>query len=245
MFMRLSIAFLFTGLVSGSSAQPSQDAAMERFREMSRRNEASLEGNPFVGVTSDGKVEKGLYKIESTGVSADSIREAALAFLNSLSGSEKTKTLFSVDDDEWRKWMNQHFYIRQGMGFEDMNDKQKERAFDLLRSSLSPEGFKLARNIMKLNHTLGEMGGDMFMLGEWAYWITIMGEPSRTEPWGWQIDGHHLIINFFVLGDQVVTTPTFVGSEPVIATEGKFAGIEILQEEQDRAAAFMRGLSST
>ena len=25
-----------------------------------------------------------------------------------------------------------------------------------------------------------------------------------TEPWGWQIDGHHLIVNCFVLGDQVV-----------------------------------------
>jgi len=36
------------------------------------------------------------------------------------------------------------------------------------------------------------------------YWITIMGDPFRkTEPWGWQMDGHHLIINlFWFLGDQ-------------------------------------------
>ncbi len=44
-----------------------------------------------------------------------------------------------------------------------------------------------------------------------------MGTPSATEPWGWQLDGHHLIINYFVLGDQVVMTPSFFGSEPVIA----------------------------
>ena len=41
-----------------------------------------------------------------------------------------------------------------------------------------------------------------------------MGEPSATEPWGWQLDGHHLNLNYFVLGDQVVMTPAFWGSEP-------------------------------
>ena len=42
-----------------------------------------------------------------------------------------------------------------------------------------------------------------------------MGTPSAAEPWGWQLDGHHAIINYFVLGDQVVMTPLFAGSEPV------------------------------
>jgi hypothetical protein len=41
-----------------------------------------------------------------------------------------------------------------------------------------------------------------------------MGTPSATEPWGWQLDGHHAIVNYFVLGDQVVMTPHFFGSEP-------------------------------
>ena len=78
---------------------------------------------------------------------------------------------------------------------------------------------------MKLNHTLGELNNDNFAeYGEWLYWITIMGEPSATEPWGWQLDGHHLIINYFVLGDQVVMTPLFVGSEPVIAEVGQVQG---------------------
>ena len=47
---------------------------------------------------------------------------------------------------------------------------------------------------------------------------TVMGTPSATEPWGWQFDGHHAVINYFVLGDQVVMSPHFAGSEPVIAT---------------------------
>ena len=78
---------------------------------------------------------------------------------------------------------------------------------------------------MKLNHTLGELNNNDFeQYGEWLYYITVMGTPSATEPWGWQLDGHHVIINYFVLGDQVVMTPTFVGSEPVIADAGQVQG---------------------
>jgi hypothetical protein len=47
------------------------------------------------------------------------------------------------------------------------------------------------------------------------------------------LDGHHCIINYFVLGDQVVMTPYFVGSEPVTATSGKYKGTSILQGEQN------------
>ena len=70
-----------------------------------------------------------------------------------------------------------------------------------------------------------------------------MGEPSATEPWGWQIDGHHLIINYFVLGDQVVMSPVFIGSEPVHATSGKFKGTIVMQDEQDKGLAFIQSLS--
>ena len=63
---------------------------------------------------------------------------------------------------------------------------------------------KQTRDIMRLNHTLGELNDNDFdRYGEWRYHITVMGKPSATQPWGWQLDGHHGIINYFVLGDQV------------------------------------------
>jgi len=70
-----------------------------------------------------------------------------------------------------------------------------------------------------------------------------MGQPSATEPWGWQFDGHHAIINYFVLGDQVVMTPFFAGSEPVVATSGKYKGTSILQDEQNHGLALINGLT--
>ncbi len=115
---------------------------------------------------------------------------------------------------------------------QEMTEAQRELAFGLMRTSLSTRGFELTRNVMRLNETLAELANDPIFLGEWLYFITIMGRPSATEPWGWQFSGHHAIINFFVLGDQVVMTPLFVGSEPVRATSGKYKGVVILQEEQ-------------
>ncbi|MBK8315465.1 MAG: DUF3500 domain-containing protein [Acidobacteria bacterium] len=195
-------------------------------------------------MTTDGKAINGLFPIRSTGVSTGPVRKAADAFLASLSPAQRSKTMFDVNDDEWRKWMNQHFYLRQGTGFNEMSDAQRDAAFGLMRASLSARGLKLTRDIMHLNETLAELNNnDHEQYDEWLYWITIMGKPSATEPWGWQLDGHHAIINYFVLGDQVVMSPTFLGSEPVIARSGKYQGTAVLQTELKKGLAMINALS--
>jgi hypothetical protein len=226
-------ALLFTVLGVIAIVAIAQSNPPERFRTMSQQAETRGLAEPYKGVTTSGEPVRGLFPLRVTGVSTEPVREAAEKLLESLSAEQRTRTTFNVDDDEWRKWMNQHFYVRQGVSFEEMNAGQREAALALLSASLSARGLKLSRDIMKLNHTLGELNdGNFAEYGEWLYWITIMGEPSATEPWGWQLDGHHLIINYFVLGSQVVMTPLFVGSEPVIAQAGKYKGTAILQQEQ-------------
>lgn len=224
-------------------AQVTDPDRKERFRQMSIKNENEGLAKPFKGITTDGHVQEGLFELKSTGVSTEPVRNTALSFLGSLDDSQQKQAKYAVDDDEWRKWMNQHFYIRQGVSFEEMSENQRETAFELMRTSLSAKGLQLSKDIMKLNHTLGEINNNFEEYGEWLYWITVMGEPSETEPWGWQMDGHHLIINYFVLGDQVVMTPLFVGSEPVIAETGKYKGIQILQDEQDAGLKMLRSLN--
>jgi hypothetical protein len=221
-----------------------QSTRTERFLKMSADAETRGLAEPFKGITTAGTPIPGLFAIRSTGVSTAPVKAAAEAWLASLTGAQRTKASFGADDPEWRKWMNQHFYVRQGVSFEEMSEGQRTTAFALLRASLSARGLTLTRDIMKLNHTLGELNNNDFeQYGEWLYFITVMGTPSATEPWGWQLDGHHAIINYFVLGDQVVMTPTFVGSEPVIAEAGKYKGTAILQGEQRQGLALLRSLT--
>jgi hypothetical protein len=235
--------WLVLATLAPAPAADAQETRQNRFRRMSAEAEERGLAEGFRGITTSGGPMAGLFPIRSTGVSTEPVRAAAEAFLGSLTVTQRAATVFPVDDPEWRKWMNQHFYVRQGVGFLEMSEPQRAAAIGLLAASLSAKGLRLTRDIMRLNHTLGELNDDNFEeYGEWLYWITVMGEPSATEPWGWQLDGHHVIINYFVLGDQVVMTPLFVGSEPVTAPSGKYAGVSILQEEQDRGLALIRSL---
>ena len=200
---------------------------------------------PFKGITANGEIERGLFAIRSTGVSTAPVRAAAEALLAGLTNVQRAKTTFAADDVEWRKWMNQSFYVRQGVSFLEMTAPQRDLAFALLRASLSAKGLKQTRDIMRLNETLGELNDDNFdEYGEFQYFITVMGAPSAGEPWGWQLDGHHAVINYFVLGDQVVMTPFFAGSEPAIARSGKYKGTSVLQVEQRDGLAMVNALDA-
>jgi hypothetical protein len=235
MHKRAWVVLLFAPLLALLySQQQDPQAQAERFKKQSLDAERKGLAAPYKGISTNGTIQPNLYTIHRTGVSTAPARKAAAAFIASLSPEMRKKTVFPVDDIEWRKWMNQDFYVRQGAGFLDMTEAQKEAAFAMMKASLSAKGMQLSRDIMRLNYTLGELNNNDFVrYGEWRYWITIMGEPSATKPWGWQIDGHHLIVNYFVLGDQVVMSPVFIGSEPVIAPSGKYKGLSILQDEQN------------
>jgi hypothetical protein len=238
----LLIGLLCYGIISHAQ-QPAGDRA-ERFQRQSKEAEEKGLAEPFKGITTDGTLVPGLFPLRSTGVSTEPVRHAADTFLASLTPEQRASTMFPVDDSEWRKWMNQDFYVRQGVSFKEMTEGQREAAIGLLRAALSAKGLQLTRDIMRLNHTLGELNhNDFARYSEWFYWITVMGTPSATAPWGWQLDGHHAIINYFVLGDQVVMTPTFFGSEPVRAHAGRYQGTTVLQDEQNQGLAMINALT--
>jgi hypothetical protein len=242
------LVLLVAGVALESNLQSQTAAPRKRGPDELLRLSLAAEGQglaePFRGITASGKVETGLFGIRSTGVSTAPVRTATEAFLAGLTAEQRKKTLYKVDDVEWRKWMNQSFYVRAGVGFLEMTAAQRELGFALLRAALSAKGLKQTRDIMRLNETLGELNDNNFdEYGEFQYFITVMGTPSATEPWGWQLDGHHAVINYFVLGDQVVMTPFFAGSEPVIAHSGKYNGTSVLQVEQRDGLAFVNALA--
>lgn len=201
---------------------------------------------PFVGVRTTAGVQKDLYPLKSTGVSTEPVRLAAEAFLATLTAAQAIRTHYGVEDSEWRRWSNvaNSAYVRQGTSLKEMTPVQRAAAMKLLQESLSARGLALTDAIRKTDQSQREINDGRQTLDEDLYFFTLMGIPSPTEPWGWQVEGHHLVINYFVLGDQVVMTPTFVGGEPAIARTGKYAGNDILQDEQSAGLALMRSLDT-
>ncbi|MBV9580599.1 MAG: DUF3500 domain-containing protein [Chloroflexi bacterium] len=200
---------------------------------------------PYAGVTVDGTPRAGLFPLHATGVSTESLRAAAQRFLADLSEAQRQAVAFPLENSAWLRWSNIHAYVmRHGLLLEDLDSDLQTRAMEVMHSALSERGFTTARDIMKLNYTIGEITQRWDEYGDWLYWLSIFGQPSAEQPWGWQIDGHHLIVNCVVVGDQLVLTPMFMGSEPTLAEGGKYAGTRVFEAEEQLGLAFARSLSA-
>jgi hypothetical protein len=205
-----------------------------------------LADQPLVGITTDGNAIPGLFPLQPTGIPTTPIADAANAFLACLGEAQRAAATRPVDTRDWRTWHNAEMFIfRHGVLLEELDPSQLEAAFDVLRASLSALGFQTARDIMRLNDFLREITGFDESLGELLYFMTIFGTPSATEPWGWQIDGHHLNISFMIVGDQVVMTPAFMGGEPIYCDTGKYDGIAIFDAELRNGLDLIRSFSGS
>ncbi len=232
------------GLIAIAQAQPGvTDAMLARKKAFADQQRQAL-AEPFVGLRPATGITPGLFPIRASGVTTAPIVQAAQAWLASLTPAQTLRTVFAVDDDEWRRWSNvdNGLYTRQGVSLREMTAPQREAAMALMRTSLSATGLALSQAIMKTDQTLREINADPLSYDEQLYFFTVMGRPSATEPWGWQIDGHHLVVNYFVLADQVVMTPVFMGGEPAVTTTGVHAGSAVMQAEQNQGLAFMQAL---
>lgn len=200
---------------------------------------------PVRGVSADGQVVPGLFTTRRGAVDTAPLRDAALAFLAALDPADRDAASFPLEATERRAWSNVHpNFFRHGVMLEDLTPPQRELGLTLLHATLSSRGFAQARDIMRLNDLLATVSGSADEFGEWPYFVSVFGTPSADAPWGWQLDGHHLNINCFVLGDEIVLTPTFMGSEPCRVTAGPLAGVEVFAPELQAGLDLIRSLNA-
>jgi Protein of unknown function (DUF3500) len=230
-------------------AGPTARAHAEARRQSPRAKEffASWEkllAQPFKGVTTDGNIVPGLFTLAPEGAPVAAMAASAQRLLAGLSAAQRAAACFPVGSEQWRRWQNTELYLEDyGLRLDEVDEALCEAVMGVLRASLSEEGFRRSRDVMRLNRFLGDLVGGPQILGEWSYIFCLFGEPSATEPWGWQLFGHHLSLNCFVLGEQMVLSPGFWGAEPAYADTGPFAGISLFEDEERDGLALMRALS--
>jgi Protein of unknown function (DUF3500) len=183
----------------------------------------------------------GLYQLGSTGLSTEAPVTAAQAFLSLLRSDQRKLALLPVDSCEVRNWLN-GVEMPYGMQLRGATNVQKDAALNLIRASMSERGYEQVWGAMRLNEVLGDILGDTVALNRWNYSIALFGVPSREAPWGWQLQGHHLTLTFFMVRDQIALTPLFIGAEPAIVDDGPLKGLAILQEEERQGLEMLRGL---
>ena len=199
---------------------------------------------PFKGITADGNAVPGLYKLEPNGAPVAAMTDAAKALLGLLTEAQRNASCFPANSNTWRRWQNTENYFEDyGLRLEEITDAQREAVLAILRASLSAKGYQMSRDVMRLNRFLGDLVGGPAILGEWSYNFCLFGTPSTSEPWGWQLFGHHLSLNCMVIGGQMVLTPTFWGAEPSHADVGPFAGTTLFEDEERAGLTLMRSFS--
>ncbi len=73
---------------------------------------------------------------------AQNLPDKANAFIATLNDAQKTKALYPFDTAERYRFMYVPLDDRKGISMNELNDAQREAAFDLLKTSLSEETVK-------------------------------------------------------------------------------------------------------
>jgi hypothetical protein len=163
--------------------------------------------------------------------------------LTQLTPEQKTKLSYPLNAREWRAWSNPEFLLRNfGLRLEEQDEELASSILAVLEATLSPEGYQKALAAMRINHFLGELCHVPRIMNKYSYNFLLFGEPSVDKPWGWSFYGHHLCISVFLIGKQIVISPTFTGAEPNVIDEGEWAGTQILNVEGDLGLKLMQSL---
>jgi hypothetical protein len=182
---------------------------------------------------------------------------AASTFINTLSGTERAKTLFPFESPQKTNWSNlpTGIYQRNSLRLGDLTSAQRDAALALMATVLSREGFQKITDIMNGDEVLrnagggrtggrpggggGRGGGIQFGLAE--YYIAILGTPSTSTPWMIQFGGHHLAINETIARGANVMTPSLPAAQPATFTlNGQ--SIRPLGDEHDKGFALINAL---
>ena len=170
----------------------------------------------------------------------------ATTFLNSLTKEQKEKTQLPFNDVSRTTW---HFfpgtmYQRAGIQLGELNTKQKELLFKLLRAHLSETGYNKTLKIIDLENVLLEMEGNADFRDSNKYTVAFYGNPDKDSLWAWSFEGHHLSLNFSILNkNKISIAPRFMGASPATIKEGKRKGERILAHEEDYGLQLINALS--
>jgi hypothetical protein len=141
------------------------------------------------------------------------IASHATRYLDSLDGSQRTKSIYAFTDPELTRWhwTTPSNFPRNGLPIREMQSSQRDAALALLQASLSAYGLQKSLDIISLQNDLGN--------DPELYYVTVFGTPG-VEPWGWRWEGHHLSRRFNVINGKLSVTPFFHGAWPTVNNNG-------------------------
>ncbi len=175
--------------------------------------------------------------------SAMAMALSAENFLNSLSSEQQATAIMTFEDEQRMNW---HYVpkVRAGIPYKQMDQRQRQLADALLKAGLSRQGLQKASTIISLEPVLAEIekGAGPVRDSE-LYYFAVFGQPRSSKPWGWRFEGHHISLNYTIIGEGgLAATPSFLGANPAEVQHGPHKGLRALPAEEDVARTLLKSL---
>jgi hypothetical protein len=140
---------------------------------------------------------------------------------------------------------------RSGLRTGEMVEGQRIRLHDFLSCGLSSQGYQKVLAVMRRADAARDMMAKVELperetraqIGSTFYWVTVFGDPSPDKPWGWRVEGHHLLLDFTVANGELELSPFYLGAEPAVVTGGNFAGYRVMDTEFARGLELLESLT--
>ncbi len=162
---------------------------------------------PFVGITTDG-VRADRSALARRARRRSPLRRSLTPRSRSCSRSlrrSESQACLPMDAPQWREWTNVHVaFWRHGVMLDHaVASAARPRARHPARHAVGT-GLRLRHRDHGAQRARCQLKDDHDSYGQWLYFVSIYGTPGGDEPWGWQIDGHHLVISTVVFDGRIV-----------------------------------------
>lgn len=171
--------------------------------------------------------------------------EAAAAFAGALDAEQRSVLENPFEQDGVRReWSYLPEPERDGLALGSLSDPQRKLAHRLIVASVSMPGYAKVVSIMAMEHvrralTLAAAPRIAHLFDPERYCVRVFGTPGGAQPWGWQLAGHHVVLNFTVTGGRYLSpTPCMLGSVPA-----GFGTLAPLADDEERGYSFVYSLS--
>ena len=183
-------------------------------------------------------------KAESEKIAYDLARTAEELIVTSEKQKDAPLT-YSFEDPSRENW---HFFPnwsgRTGVPLYRLSKDQRILVKKMVELLLSENGFLEYENLRLIHGIRKDLNAPDNPMHRYS--ISIFGKPSIKSTWGWRLEGHHLSLNCtLVNGQSFSVTPSFWGASPVRVSNGKYAGFELFELEQELSLKLVNSLSAS
>ena len=176
---------------------------------------------------------------------ASKLAETARHLIESHDSTEGMNLSYAFSDKSREQW---HFFPnwsgRTGVPLYRLSAEQRFLVKKMVELLLTKDGFLEYENLRLIHGIRKDLNAHDNPMHRYS--ISIFGKPSINSNWGWRLEGHHLSLNCTLVDGQAFSiTPSFWGASPVRVSNGKYARMELFEQEQKLSLKLVNSLSDS